>query len=138
MAIAVSVSDVGLDHVIIQAMGVDKLSTAKAAKDLRNGPVTVFKLELNNTIFTSGDKVYVKLYDNISSGWTAGVSPPVIVMPVPVETSGDGNPATGIAILLCPDGMKFENGLSILASKEPGDTITLAPATAVGVRMLTD
>lgn len=139
MAVAVNVADVGLDRVIIEVTDVEN-TVDRSSKDLRNGPATVYSLELDNSFVndgTAGTKNWIKLYDDISTALVAGTSPPVFIIPVALSLTGDGVAEVGFELMECPDGMPFENGISILASQQGGDDMSLKPGAAMDVRMLT-
>lgn len=135
MALGVTHSALSFDRVIVEMTEVTNAAELLNT-DLRNGETKVFEVHLDNSIFTSGIKAWVKFYDTIDTTFTGGTTQPIMILPVPIETSGDGNPVTGILAMFCEDGLEFEKGVSILASKEDGDTMTNPPDTQVDVRII--
>jgi hypothetical protein len=121
------------------AAGLRKLTevtnTVSAAhKNVLDGPGTLKSIQLDNTV-TASSKNYLKVYDIISDALVAGTSAPHLILPVRVVGT---NPVAGIETADFPKGLSFANGVSVLASKENGDTMTAAPDQAMDVYLLVE
>ncbi len=111
-------------------------TAANATRNITAGPTTLFTvLADNQKAAASNTKVWVKLYDDISDGWTPGTTQASLGFPLTAYTSADDDQFTGTYQLMhTSTGLRFENGISVAASKEAGDLATAAPATDVGVQ----
>ncbi len=111
-----------------------------ATRNITGGPSTLYTLlgDNLNVLVASNTKVWVKLTDDISDGWTPGTTLTLIGFPLVARTV-DGDVTlqfTGSYQLLhINSGLRFENGISAYASKEAGDAATAAPGTDVGVQL---
>lgn len=109
-------------------------AAADANRNVRSGPTTLKKIGIDNTILDATAS-WVKIYNVVDDSFVAGTSKPVIVIPVAaVGTS----PAAGLVDIDIPGGLFFPNGISILASKEGGDTMTDAPFKQLDTTLVTD
>lgn len=104
-------------------------------RNITAGPSTLFTvLADNQQAAASNTKVWVKLYDDISDGWTPGTTQAVIGFPIAAWTAADDSQFKGTYQLMhTSTGLRFEKGISAAASQEAGDEATAAPATDVGV-----
>lgn len=108
-----------------------------AQKNIRNGPTTLQSVMADNTVTASNTKVWLKLYDLIDNTFVAGTSRPDIGFPVRAVST---NPVAGVEEVVITgddDGFRFVNGLSVLASKENGDTMANPPGSALDARFVT-
>ena len=112
---------------------VDNTVTA-LTRNVRNGPATLTDVYVDNTR-TSATKSFVKLYNIAGSTLVAGTSLPVIVFPVPAVGT---NPAAGFQRLRIGRGLRFSEGISILASKEDGNEMAAAPTSQLDVTLITE
>ncbi len=103
-------------------------TVAAKNKNFRNGPATLTAVFGDNTITASNTKVWLKIYDIVDDTLVAGTSTPVIVFPIETVST---NPVAGTITLTIGDGLRFENGISVMASKEDGDEMAAAPDSAV-------
>ncbi len=106
-------------------------------RNITGGPSTLFTvLADNQAASASNTKVWVKLTDDISDGWTPGTTLSLLGFPMVAYTAADTGQFLGTYQLLHigGTGLRFENGISAYASKEAGDLATAAPGTAVGVQ----
>ena len=109
---AVAVMDIG-DRTVIYDSDADILID----NDVAGGPCTLHRVHINNQ---EASIEMCKLYDAVAP--TAGTTEPVEIYECSStkEKSFDVNP---------PDGLRFENGLSVGAASEGGKTMTTAPGT---------
>jgi hypothetical protein len=123
MAAVKSTSPIGSIASLSPTKVLDVLGTVNVhTRNLRNGPTTVRSFKIKEE---GAAKVWLKVYDNVSTTLVAGTTAPDFGFPVA---------ASGSLLVECPGGFFFENGISVLGSNEDGNAIT-APTT-MNVRIL--
>lgn len=104
-------------------------TVAAEHKNVRNGPTTLISVNVDNTITSNNTKVWVKIYDIVDDTLIAdGSATPVIIFPVETVST---NPVAGTLLCEIGDGLRFDEGISIMASKEDGDELAAVPASQV-------
>ena len=125
-----------------QTLVVTKAGTAGEKVEQRNvtrKPSTVFRVLVDNQgLVSSNTLVYIKLYDNISSGWSPGVGEKALLgFPIEKWTVVDPSQLLGTyQFMITRSGIPFTNGVSVAAGKEAGDTMTNSPATNVALELI--
>ncbi len=115
-------------------------STATAAtRNVTNGPGTLHTIIVDNQkAAASNTKIWIKIYDVTSQGWTPGTTLPIIIFPIAAWTAADDSQLIGTyQVMTIPGGMPFENGLSISATEVDGDPVGSDPGTDVAVELVT-
>ena len=123
MAVSTVVTPPGVMKRRIAQVSDPENAYSRDAVDVFNGPVILQSVEIQNLVAT-GSKAYVKLYDNVTAALVPGTTAPDFIIPVPAYVA---NPFVGKQIMQCPDGIPFENGVSVFAAQEDGDAMTTAP-----------
>ena len=109
-------------------------TVAAASKNLRGGKARLYSIHVDNTV-TGGSKCWIKIYDISDDNLVAGTSRPIMGFPVPAAGT---NPATGLVECEIIDGLEFDNGISVLASLENGNTMTNPPDGQLDGRFVTE
>jgi hypothetical protein len=102
-------------------------AVSNPTRNVRGGPATFYSGVIDNTGTGTPTAVWLKLYDIIDETFVAGTAKPCAIIPVAASVE------LGVA---CTGGFDFDNGISYLASKENGDTMTAAPDTQVDFRFI--
>ena len=117
--------------------------TNSSSADTRNvtqGPATVFGITVDNQkAVASNTKIWAKLYDATTQGWTPGTDLAFMGFPVEAWTSEDDSQGIGTyQACFIPDGLPFANGVSIAAVQTAGDggTGDSDPATNIIVELV--
>ena len=105
-----------------------------AQKNIRNGPAVLTDIYVDNTIAANAE-AWVKVYDIVDGTLVAGTSNPMIGFPVKAVGT---NPVAGIQNVKIGRGLRFVNGISVLASKEDGDEMAAPPTEAVDAVFVTE
>lgn len=109
-------------------------------RNITAGPSTLFTVLADNlsSAVASNTKVWVKLTDDISDGWSPGTTKALLGFPVAARTVSSDVTMQFLGdyqLLHIGAGLQFENGISAFASKEAGDLATNPPGTDVGVQL---
>lgn len=112
-----------------------------AVRDGRLGPATLYFVEGSASIDAGATKNYIKVYDDISDAFVPGTTAPDLVIPVKLTASGGAAPTSnsvGTQAMTISTGLKFDNGISMVACQEAGDTVTTVPGSDMDVYFTTD
>ena len=110
----------------------------QAQRNVSNGPTTLYGVLVDNQqAAASNTQVWVKLYDDISNSWVPGTTKALMGFPIEAWTSADDSQESGTyQVMVSKNGVAFENGISLMVSKEAGDTATADAATEVLVELV--
>lgn len=122
-----------------QVKGVTNAASA-AARNISKGPTTLYAIIADNQEDEDSNvQIHIKVYDITSNGWAPASDQGIIGFPVEAYVStGDPNnqfASTYIPVII-PEGLPIENGISVAASKEPGDDVSTAPVTEIQVEFV--
>lgn len=104
-------------------------TASQTARNVTRGATSLFGIVVDNQqAAASNVQVFIKLYDDISNTWTPGTTKAAFGFPIEAWTSADNSQALGTyQVAFSRTGMSFDNGISVAAAEEAGDTATTAP-----------